>query len=286
MKRVDLVEATVAVLARAETSLPGWVVDRIEEAARTETNPLAESQLEAILENVTIAAQDRIPICQDTGLPVFHLELGRDASVPFDLREAVAEGVRRATDEVPLRPNAVDPLTRINTGDNTGPGMPDLILDLVDGDALRITAFPKGAGSENMSLLAMLNPADDPLEFVLETIVERGGMACPPLFVGVGIGGTFDLAPRLAKRALLEMSGSGSGSSKAGLERELERDLLARINDLGIGPMGLGGDITALGVKILTACCHTASLPVAVNLQCWANRSASATVGDEGWNID
>lgn len=285
MKRADLVEATVAVLARAETSLPGWVVDRIEEAARTETNPLAESQLETILENVTIAAQDRIPICQDTGLPVFHLELGRDASVPFDLREAVAEGVRRATDEVPLRPNAVDPLTRINTGDNTGPGMPDLILDLVDGDALRITAFPKGAGSENMSLLAMLNPADDPLEFVLETIVERGGMACPPLFVGVGIGGTFDLAPRLAKRALLEMSGSGSGSSKAGLERELERDLLARINDLGIGPMGLGGDITALGVKILTACCHTASLPVAVNLQCWANRSASATVGDEGWNI-
>ena len=268
----------MAVLARAETSLPGWVVDRIEEAARTETNPLAESQLEAILENVAIAAHDQIPICQDTGLPVFHLELGRDASVPFDLREAVAEGVRRATDEVPLRPNAVDPLTRINTGDNTGPGMPDLILDLVDGDALRITAFPKGAGSENMSLLAMLNPADDPLEFVLETIVERGGMACPPLFVGVGIGGTFDLAPRLAKRALLEMAGYS--------KTKLERDLLARINDLGIGPMGLGGDITALGVKILTACCHTASLPVAVNLQCWANRSASATVGDDGWNID
>jgi len=277
LKRADLVVATVDVLARAETSLPGWVVDRIEEAARTETNPLAESQLEAILDNVKIAAQDQIPICQDTGLPVFHLELGRDASVSFDLREAVAEGVRQATDEVPLRPNAVDPLTRINTGDNTGPGMPDLILDLVDGDALRITAFPKGAGSENMSLLAMLNPADDPLEFVLKTIVERGGMACPPLFVGVGIGGTFDHAPRLAKRALLEMR----GSSKA----RLDRDLLARINDLGIGPMGLGGDTTALGVKILTACCHTASLPVAVNLQCWANRSASATVGDEGWNI-
>jgi len=268
----------VAVLARAETSLPGWVVDRIEEAARRESNPLAESQLEAILENVAIAAQDQIPICQDTGFPVFHLVLGRDASLPFDLREAVADGVRRATDEVPLRPNAVDPLTRINTDDNTGPGMPDLILDLVDGDALRITAFPKGAGSENMSLLAMLNPADDPLEFVLETIVERGGMACPPLFVGVGIGGTFDLAPRLARRALLEMSGSS--------EAKLERDLLARINDLGIGPMGLGGDTTALGVKILTACCHTASLPVAVNLQCWANRSASATVGDNGWNID
>jgi len=278
LKRADLVEATVAVLARAETSLPGWVVDRIEEAARRESNPLAESQLEAILENVAIAAQDQIPICQDTGFPVFHLVLGRDASLPFDLREAVADGVRRATDEVPLRPNAVDPLTRINTDDNTGPGMPDLILDLVDGDALRITAFPKGAGSENMSLLAMLNPADDPLEFVLETIVERGGMACPPLFVGVGIGGTFDLAPRLARRALLEMSGSS--------EAKLERDLLARINDLGIGPMGLGGDTTALGVKILTACCHTASLPVAVNLQCWANRSASATVGDNGWNID
>lgn len=276
MRQSDVTEATVAVLKKAHTTLPLWVVERIEAAFREETNPVARSQMEAILENITIAGEEKIPICQDTGLPIFHVEMGRDLKVSFDLKEAIAEGVIQATEEVPLRPNAVDPLTRKNTGDNTGPGMPDLILDLVPGDMLRITAFPKGAGSENMGSLSMLNPADDPLEFVLGEVANRAGKACPPVFVGVGIGGTFDLAARLAKKALLNMPGSS----------DLELDLLARINELGVGPMGLGGDTTALGVKIETACCHTASLPVAVNLQCWANRSASATIEVGGWNID
>lgn len=276
MRPEDVIEATVAVLKKAEISLPPWVVESIEGAAQRETNPVARSQMEAILENIRIADRDRVPICQDTGLSIFHVEVGRDCHVTFDLWEAVAEGVRLATEEVPLRPNAVDPLTRENTGDNTGPGMPDLILDLVSGDEICITAFPKGAGSENMGTLAMLNPADDPLEFVLEQVSQRAGKACPPVFVGVGLGGSFDLAARLAKKALLKMPGSS----------ELERDLLERINDLGIGPMGLGGDATCLGVRIESACCHTASLPVAVNLQCWANRSASALVGDDGWSID
>ena len=276
MRQSDVTEATIAILKKAHTTLPSWVVERIEAAFREETNPVARSQMEAILENIKIAGEEEIPICQDTGLSIFHVELGRDLKVSFDLKDAIAKGVRRATEEVPLRPNAVDPLTRKNTGDNTGPGIPDLILDLVPGDTLRITAFPKGAGSENMGSLAMLNPADDPLEFVLGEVAVRAGKACPPVFVGVGIGGTFDLAARLAKKALLKMPGSS----------DLELDLLARINELGIGPMGLGGDTTALGVKVETACCHTASLPVAVNLQCWANRSASATVGVGGWNID
>jgi len=276
LRQSDVTEATVAVLKKAHTTLPLWVVERIEAAFREETNPVARSQMEAILENITIAGEEKIPICQDTGLPIFHVEMGRDLKVSFDLKEAIAEGVIQATEEVPLRPNAVDPLTRKNTGDNTGPGMPDLILDLVPGDMLRITAFPKGAGSENMGSLSMLNPADDPLEFVLGEVANRAGKACPPVFVGVGIGGTFDLAARLAKKALLNMPGSS----------DLELDLLARINELGVGPMGLGGDTTALGVKIETACCHTASLPVAVNLQCWANRSASATIEVGGWNID
>ncbi|MHC1631231.1 MAG: fumarate hydratase [Methanotrichaceae archaeon] len=276
MRRSDLVEATVAVLRKAETSLPDWVVKLIETAAQEETDIVAKSQLESILENIEIAEQEDVPLCQDTGLPIFHLELGRNLRVPFDLRYAIAEGVRIATESVPLRPNAVDPLTRINTNDNTGPGMPDLILDLVEGNELKITAFPKGAGSENMGSLAMLNPADDPLDFVLETVAQKAGKACPPVFVGIGIGGSFDLAARLAKKALLKMPGSS----------ETERDFLAKINELGIGPMGLGGDTSALGIKIETACCHTASLPVAVNFQCWANRSASARVGDEGWNTD
>ena len=276
MKREDLVEATVAVLARAEIVLPPWVELAMREAKDRETNPIARSQLSAILENVKIAAAGGVPLCQDTGLPVFCLEIGRDLSIPTFLEEAIAEGVRRATEEIPLRPNAVDPLTRENSGDNTGTGMPDLIIDLVPGDCLRITAFPKGAGSENGSFLAMLNPADDPLDFVAGEVAKRAGRACAPVFVGVGIGGTFDLAARLAKKALFRMPGTS----------QMDRNLLSEINRIGCGPMGLGGETTALGVRIETALCHTASLPVAVNLQCWANRSSSATVRDEGWSID
>lgn len=266
----------MAVLKRAETTLPPWVMEMIEEASRQETSPIARSQLKAILENVKIASSDGVPLCQDTGLPVFHLEIGRDLKIPPFLEDAMAEGVRRATEEVPLRPNAVDPLTRNNSGDNTGQGMPDLIIDFVSGDTIRITAFPKGAGSENASFLSMQNPADDPLEYVAREVANRAGRACAPVFVGVGIGGTFDLAPRLAKKALFKMPGTS----------DLELDLLSRINEIGPGPMGLGGKATALAVKIETALCHTASLPVAVNLQCWANRSATATVRDDGWNID
>jgi fumarate hydratase subunit alpha len=276
LKREDLIEATVAILAKAETTLPVWVMEKITEAAGKETSTIARSQLAAILENVEIASSEGVPLCQDTGLPVFHLEIGRDLQVPPYLEEAIAEGVRRATENIPLRPNAVDPLTRKNTGDNTGQGMPDLVIDFVPGDALRITAFPKGAGSENASFLSMLNPADDPLDYVAGEVAKRAGRACAPVFVGVGIGGTFDLAPRLAKRALFNMSGTS----------QVELELLSKINRVGPGPMGLGGETTALGVKIETALCHTASLPVAVNLQCWANRSATAVVRDEGWNID
>jgi len=271
-----VVEATVSVLTRAEICLPSWVVQLISEALDRESNPLARSHLKAILDNVEIASRNRLPICQDTGLPIFHLGVGKDLKLDFGLRDAIAEGVRIATSEIPLRPNAVDPLTRKNTGDNTGNGMPDLIEDPVDGDCLRITAFPKGAGSENMSVIGMLNPADDPLDFMIRSVAERASNACPPVFVGIGIGGTFDLAARLAKKALLNMPGSS----------DQEMDLLAKINCLGIGPMGLGGDTTALGVKIEKAMCHTASLPVAINFQCWANRSASAVVREDGWSTD
>lgn len=266
--RSDIVEATVRVLQQAETSLPAWVLRLIEQALEKETNPVAKSHLQFMLENVRIAGKAKLPLCQDTGLHIFFLEVGRDLRLNFDLMEAVADGVRIATREIPLRPNVVDPLTRKNTGDNTGLRMPDIILDMVEGEGLRITAFPKGAGSENMSLVGMLNPADDPFDFILKAVAERAANACPPLFLGIGIGGTFDLSARMAKHALLNMPGSS----------ELETALLEKINSLGIGPMGLGGDTTALGVKIERASCHTASLPVAINFQCWANRSASAVI--------
>ncbi|MDM7934017.1 MAG: fumarate hydratase [Methanothrix sp.] len=266
--RQRVVEATVRALRRAETDLPGWVTGLIEEAAEEETDPLARSHLQFMLENVRTARAHSLPLCQDTGLPVFLVEMGRDLHLDFDLKEAIAEGVRIATDEIPLRPNVVDPLTRRNTEDNTGPGMPDIILEPSEGGSLRITAMPKGAGSENMSLVGMLNPADDPFDFITRSVAERAALACPPLFLGIGIGGTFDLAARLAKRALLRMPGSSA----------MELQLLERINGLGIGPMGLGGETTALGVRIETACCHTASLPVAINFQCWAHRAAREVV--------
>lgn len=266
--RSKVVEATVRALRRAVTSLPEWVLQRIREASEQETDPIAKSHLQFILENVLIAKARGLPLCQDTGLPIFRVEMGRDLVLDFNLQEAVAEGVIIATEEIPLRPNAVDPLTRQNSGDNTGPGMPDIILELVEGRGLCITAFPKGAGSENMSLVGMLNPADDPFDFILRAVAERAANACPPLFLGIGLGGTFDLAARLAKHALFNLPGSSP----------MEMDLLKRINSLGIGPMGLGGDTTALGLKIEQACCHTASLPVAINFQCWAHRCASEVI--------
>jgi fumarate hydratase subunit alpha len=268
MKRAELVDAAVQVIRQAETSLPEWIVSLIEKARTSERDPVARAHLEFMLENVRIARIEGLPICQDTGLLIFHVEQGRDLDLGFDLAEALAEGVRMATNAVPLRPNVVDPLSRKNTGDNTGKGIPEVILDLVEGDGLRLTVLPKGAGSENMSLVGMLNPADDPLDFVLQSVADRAANACPPLFLGIGLGGTFDQAARLAKRALLRMPGSS----------ELEMRLLERVNSLGIGPMGLGGETTALGVKIEMASCHTASLPVAINFQCWAHRSASLVV--------
>lgn len=276
MRRRDVVEATEAVLCRAQISLPAWVILSIERALRRERSEIARYHLNAILTNIRIAEADGRPICQDTGLPLFHVELGEGCPLDFDLRDAMAEGVRIATRKGMLRPNVVDPLSRSNTGDNTGPGMPCLIMDRIPGDSLRITAFPKGAGSENMSFLGMLNPADDPFDYILENLVERVSNACPPVFVGIGMGGTFDQAAALAKRAIMGVPG----------ESEEELLLLKRINDLGIGPMGLGGDTTALGVKIERAFCHTASLPVAVNLQCWANRRATARVTEDGWSIE
>lgn len=266
--REETIEATRKALLRAETSLPAWVLERIRGAANAETDPVARSHLEFMLENVRLAGASHLPLCQDTGLPIFFVEMGRDLQLDFDLLEAIAKGVRMATEEIPLRPNAVDPLTRRNSGNNTGPGMPDVILEMTPGRGLRLTAFPKGAGSENMSLVGMLNPADDPFEFILKAVAERAANACPPLFLGIGIGGTFDLAARMAKHALLRLPG----------DSRMDRDLLERINRLGIGPMGLGGDTTALGVRIETACCHTASLPVAINFQCWAHRCATETV--------
>ena len=237
--------------------------------SRAETNPVARGEFANILLNIRTAGERGVPLCQDTGVPVIYLTL--PPTVPFTqgLYDAVAEGVRRATQEIPLRPNVVDPLTRHNTNDNTGAGMP--AIHVKPGKKFTVTVLPKGAGAENMSRTVMLLPSQkDQIEkVVVETVYLAGSRPCPPIIVGVGIGGTFDGAAALAKEALLEPVDQMT---------DFERSLLCAVNKLGIGPMGLGGDFTALAVKVKTAGCHTASLPVAVNIQCWANRHATVEV--------
>ncbi len=265
--RESFVDEIVSLIEESEVSLPDDVERALEAAFERESDPIARSQLGAILENIEIAREKRIPLCQDTGILIFDVVVGTHARISFDIRDAIADAVAVATETVPLRPSVVHPLTRKNTGNNTGKGLPDVLFNLVRGSSLEVSLYPKGAGSENMSRLVMLKPieSDEIRKFVLETIISAGGMPCPPVIVGVGIGGSSDLAARLAKRAALRPLGPMT---------EFERELCDAVNALGIGPMGLGGDTTALGVHVEMAHSHTASLPVAVNIQCWASRRA------------
>jgi fumarate hydratase subunit alpha len=275
ISRETFIRSIADLLRKAEIELPDDVVDALMKAEAIEENQVAKSQLQAILRNIEIAKNHGVPMCQDTGIMIFFAELGTEFQPGFDLEAAIREAVVLATREIPLRPNAVDPLTRKNSGDNTGAGIPDIHWKLVPGKKLRITVAPKGAGSENMSALRMFNPteAGSIKNFVLETVINAGGMPCPPLTLGIGIGGSFDKAARLAKEALLEPLNTPMN--------EFEKEILGAVNALGIGCMGLGGSTTALAVHVKTAHCHTASLPVAVNIQCWANRHASVVFGEE-----
>ncbi len=264
-----LTRATCRALQQAEIELPPDVLETLERAAAAEENAVAARELSTILENIAIAGERRVPICQDTGVPVIYLTIPPEVPFTPALYEAVREGVRRATRVVPLRPNVVDPLTRANTGDNTGTGMP--AIHVRPGERFEVTVLPKGAGSENASRIGMLLPsqAGDIPRFVVETVLIAGGKPCPPIVVGVGIGGTFDMAAALAKEALLD---------PINVMDPYETEICDAINRLGIGPMGLGGTTTALAVKVKRADCHTASLPVAVNIQCWACRRATVPV--------
>jgi len=262
-------EGTVAACREAVIHLPADVRRVLEVAHVRESNPVAKGELANILADLACAEERAVPLCQDTGVPVIYLTLPPNVPLTEDLYEAVRAGVRRATREVPLRPNVVDPLTRVNSGDNTGAGMP--AIHVRPGPTLSITVLPKGAGAENTSQIAMLLPShqDRIEEFVLKTVLAAGSRPCPPLVIGIGIGGTFDGAAALAKEALLEP-----------IDRmdQFEQHLCDNLNTLGIGPMGLGGDTSVLAVKVKRGACHTASLPVAVNVQCWANRRATVVV--------
>lgn len=272
VKAAAVTEAVARLCIKANRELPEDVSAAIAAARADEPWPLAEKSLGILCDNLTLARERALPICQDTGLACVFIELGQEVYVEGDLEQAVNEGVRRGYGEGFLRKSVVgDPLRRVNTGDNT-PAF--ITLHLVPGDGLRVTVLPKGFGSENMSRLKMLKPADGVegvKDFVIETVRLAGANPCPPVVVGVGVGGCFDKVAYLAKKALLRpLDVPNPDPWYAALEREL----LESVNALGIGPQGFGGRTTALGLAIEFAPTHVAGLPVAVNMSCHVTRRA------------
>lgn len=271
----DITGKVAEMVVEANVHAPEDVLRAFEQAFQDETSPAGREILGQLLENAKLAGETGLPLCQDTGLAVFFIELGRECLLDGDLNQAVNEGVRQGYEKGYLRKSACDPLTRENTGDNT----PAVIhLDLVPGDRIRIRFMAKGGGSENMSRATMLTPAqgwDGIKKFVVQRVAEAGPNPCPPTIVGIGIGGTFDYAPILAKKALFRPLDQKHPDPETA---NMEEELLTAINQLGIGPMGMGGQTTSLGVRIETAPCHIASLPLAVNIQCHSARHKEVTI--------
>ncbi len=274
IKAEAVTEAVAALCVRANNHLPPDVQAALEKAQKTEPWPLARETLGLLRRNLDLALEQDLPICQDTGMACVFVELGQEVHIAGDFEAAVNEGVRRGYNQGYLRKSIVaDPLRRANTGDNTPAA---LTLRLVPGSGLRITVSPKGFGSENMSRLAMLKPSDgaEGVErFVLETARLAGPNPCPPMVLGVGIGGSFDKVACLAKKALLRPLDAPNPDP---YYADMEARLLAAVNALGTGPQGFGGATTALGLAVETAPTHVAGLPVAVNVSCHATRRATA----------
>lgn len=274
VKAEDIRDTVARLCIEANRQLPEDVVCAIDAAQKEETWPVASNTLDLLKENLALAKDHELPICQDTGMACVFVELGQDVHIEGDFEKAVNDGVRKGYGEGYLRKSIVgDPLRRVNTEDNTPAA---ITVHLHTGDGLKITVAPKGFGSENMSRLGMLKPADGVegvKNFVYETVKLAGPNPCPPIVLGIGIGGSFDKVAALAKQALLRPLDQPNSDP---YYADLEKELLEGINDLGIGPQGFGGKTTALGVSIETMPTHVAGLPVAVNVSCHVTRRASA----------
>lgn len=279
MRTINLADVTAKIkemFIDACENIPQNVLDTIKEAEKQEESPLGKEVLGKIIENDLLAREKRLPICQDTGVAVVYLTIGSEVTFTGDIYEAVNEGVRQAYTEGYLRKSVVrHPLDRVNTKDNT----PAIVhVKVVPGDTFRIDVAPKGGGSENMSVVKMLIPADGVegiKKLVIDTIFNAGGKPCPPVIVGIGIGGNFEKCALMAKEALFREIDDRSPDP---LACKLEEELKEEINKLGVGPMGFGGRITCLAVKVNVYPCHIASLPVAINIQCHAARHKSCTL--------
>lgn len=275
----------IELIRKAETELPEDVIKALKSAYDIEDD-IAKTQIDAILKTIDLAKKTKRPMCQDTGIQTFFVDVGIDFPHIKKLKKIILNGVKRATDEIPLRPNTVDPFTGVNHKDNTGDFIPYITWDFVEGSDVHIVSLPKGGGSENMSKLGMLKPGvgiEGVKDFIVEEMIKAAGNPCPPTVVGVGIGGGADLALKLGKKSLLRPIGVRNKDKKIA---DIEMELINRINATGIGPMGLGGKTTVLDVHIKKAHRHPASLPVGIAVQCWADRRANMIIHKDGtWEV-
>jgi len=277
-----IINAVVELLRIVETKLPSDVLEALKQAASIEESPFAKAQFEAILKNAEVASKESIPMCQDTGLIGFYVKLGDDFPIRSKLNDLLIEAVRRATQEIPLRPNTIDPWTHKNPGDNTGRHIPFIHIELVPGDELEITVMPKGGGSSYVAQFYSVPPVEGIKglkRVVLEAIYKIGPLPCPPVIVGIGVGGTEDLVMFLAKKALLRPINKRNENPEIA---KLEEELREKINSLGIGPMGLGGKSYALGVNIEWAHRHPATFLVGIAIGCWAMRRGTLRISKDG----
>lgn len=280
--RSILVDALVRQTKLAVTTLPDDVKNAIKTAYEKESNPVAKKILASIIDNYTMSEESGRPMCQDTGTLIWYVEVGADFPLLLELEDIIKDAAREATVKVPIRPNAVDPIRAKNSGDNTGRFMPWINWEIREGDDVILTLLPKGGGSEFTSQLRMISPGlgiKGVKEAVIRAVYEAGGKPCPPIIVGVGIGGGADIALKLGKMALLRPLDKRHEEPEVA---QLEEELLEKLNSLGIGPMGLGGDTTVLGVNVEYAYRHPATLPVAIVTQCWAARRATIRVTKDG----
>jgi fumarate hydratase subunit alpha len=283
MEQTKIVEnVAFNILKQAVIYLPEDVKQALKKAYAEETSETGKTQLKAILDNIELAEKYQAPVCQDTGTIIFYIKAGAKAKNLDKIEQALINATRKATKEVPLRPNAVDPFTQKNSGDNTGRQIPYINWEIVPGDSLELTVMTKGGGSENVCVTGMLVPGEGInglKKFVVDTVIKAGAKPCPPNILGVAIGGGADISMKLAKKALLKPLNEPNSNPEIA---KLEREIFEAANMTGIGPMGLGGKTTVLGVHVDYAFRHPASFPAAVAFNCWAARRASARISAEG----
>ena len=283
MEKAKIVEnVAFNILKQAVIYLPEDVKQALKKAYAEETSETGKTQLKAILDNIELAEKYQAPVCQDTGTIIFYIKAGAKAKNLDKIEEALIDATRKATKEVPLRPNAVDPFTQKNSGDNTGRLIPYINWEIVPGDGLELTVMTKGGGSENVCVTGMLVPSEGInglKKFVVDAVIKAGAKPCPPNILGVAIGGGADISMKLAKKSLLKPLNESNSNPEIA---KLEREIFEAANMTGIGPMGLGGKTTVLGVHVDYAFRHPASFPAAVAFNCWAARRASARISADG----